>query len=84
MKVEFHRRFAKDLANISAAEVLGKIREVILQLEESDDLRDLSQIKTLKGGGGYLKVHEGMVMGCLLYGEYCFVFWGWLAVKIGA
>jgi hypothetical protein len=30
MIVEFHRKFAKDLAKISAPEVLGKIKEVIL------------------------------------------------------
>lgn len=56
MIVEFHRKFAKDLAKISAPEVLGKIKEVILQLEETNDLRTLAQLKTLKGGGGYLRI----------------------------
>lgn len=59
MIVEFHRRFAKDLAKISAAEVLEKIREVVLQLEETDDLRTVVQLKTLKGGGGYLRIRVG-------------------------
>jgi len=59
MKIEFHRKFAKDLSKISAAEVLGKVREAILRLEEVDDLRDLGQIKTLKGGGGYLRLRVG-------------------------
>jgi len=59
MKVEFHRKFAKDLSKISAPEVLLKIREIILQLEEAHDLRTLSQVKTLKGGGGYLRIRAG-------------------------
>ncbi len=59
MIVEFHRKFAKDLAKISAPEVLGKIKEVILQLEETDDLRTLAQLKALKGGGGYLRIRVG-------------------------
>lgn len=59
MKVEFHRRFAKDLAKISVAEVLDKIKGVILELEESDDLRGFHQIKALKGGGGYLRTRVG-------------------------
>ena len=51
MKVEFHRKFSKDLAKISKDEVLQKIKDAILHLEGADDLRGLSQIKTLKGGG---------------------------------
>ncbi len=59
MIVEFHRKFAKDLAKISAPEVLGKIKETILQLEEADDLRTIAQLKALKGGGGYLRIRVG-------------------------
>ena len=59
MIVEFHRKFAKDLAKISAPEVLGKIKETILQLEETNDLRALAQLKALKGGGGYLRIRVG-------------------------
>lgn len=53
MKVEFHRKFSKDLAKIPKDEVLKKIKDAILHLEGADDLRSLSQIKTLKGGGGF-------------------------------
>jgi len=59
MTVEFHRKFSKDLSKISKDEVLGKIKDVILQLEGADDLRSLSQIKTLKGGGGFLRIRVG-------------------------
>lgn len=59
MTMEFHRKFSKDLAKISKDDVLGKIKDVILQLERADDLRSLSQIKTLKGGGGFLRIRVG-------------------------
>lgn len=59
MKVEFHRKFAKDLSKISVPEVLTKIRETIMELEEADDLRTLGQVKALKGGGGYLRIRAG-------------------------
>lgn len=59
MKVEFHRKFAKDLAKISVIEVLGKVKEVILQLEAADDLWTLAQVKALKGDSDYLRIRVG-------------------------
>lgn len=37
----------------------GKIREIILHLEEAHDLRSISQLKALKGGGGYFRIRVG-------------------------
>ncbi len=59
MKVEFHRKFFKDLTKLSNSEVLGRIKNVILQLEEADDLRTLGQAKVLKGGAGFLRIRVG-------------------------
>jgi len=59
MNVEFHKRFAKDLKGIKAAEVLVKIKTAILDLEAAEDLRSLRQIRTLKGGGQILRMRVG-------------------------
>lgn len=59
MKVAFHRHFAKDLIKISSSNAKGRIKSVILELEEAGSLDSFPQIKAMKGEGAYLRIRVG-------------------------
>ena len=59
MKVDFHRRFAKDLIKISSSNSKDRIKRVILDLEEAGSLDSLPQIKAMKGAVGYFRIRVG-------------------------
>lgn len=59
MIVEFRRSFEKDLGKIRDAELLQRIQSVIEEVENTNSLTDLSNIKKLKAEGDYYRIRVG-------------------------
>ena len=59
MKVEFRNSFTKDLRRIRDKSVKGRIKAVIEQIEETDDLKEVSNVRKLSGGVNYYRVRIG-------------------------
>ena len=56
MKVEFKASFAKDLRSIKDNALLARIKEVI---EQVSDLQQLTNLKKLKSGANYYRIRVG-------------------------
>ena len=52
MKVEFKASFLKDIGKIRTKNTLKRVKAIIEYIESTDDLRSISELKKLKGGGG--------------------------------
>lgn len=59
MKVEFRKSFEKDLGKIRDKELLARIKAVIEEVENSNSLLDISNIKKLKADGDYYRIRIG-------------------------
>jgi mRNA interferase RelE/StbE len=59
MKVEFNKSFAKDLLHIKDPDVLKKVEEIIIQIENTEKFSDISQVKKLKGDTNYYRIRLG-------------------------
>ena len=59
MKVEFRKSFEKDLSKIRDAELLQRIQSAIGEVETTDSLTDLINIKKLKAEGDYYRIRVG-------------------------
>jgi mRNA interferase RelE/StbE len=53
VKVAFKGSFTKDLKTIKDKDLLQKVKDVIEQVERAQDLREVSNLKHLKGGSYY-------------------------------
>lgn len=59
MKVEFRKSFEKDLGKIRDEELLVRVKAVIEEVENADNLLDISNIKKLKADGDYYRIRVG-------------------------
>jgi len=59
MKVDFRRSFTKDLKKINNVKLLGKIQEVIEQIELAVSLTEINNLKKLQAEGNYFRVRVG-------------------------
>ncbi len=59
MKVRFKARFAKDLRALKDKALLERIKELIANVEAAQRLAEVSNLKKLRGGGGYYRVRIG-------------------------
>ena len=59
MKVEFRKSFEKDLLKILDAKMSERIQEVIEQVEGSENLSAVSNVKKLKGETDYYRIRVG-------------------------
>lgn len=61
MRTEFRRSFERDLRRVKKdREILDRIRAAIEEVEAADDLRELPNIKKLRGGSGdYYRLRVG-------------------------
>lgn len=59
MNVEFRKSFEKDLRKIKDEAVLLRIAAVIEEVENADNLGDISNIKKLQAEGDYYRVRVG-------------------------
>lgn len=59
MKVEFRKSFEKDLSKIRDKELLVRVKAVIEDVENTDSLLDISNIKKLKADRDYYRIRVG-------------------------
>ena len=59
MKVRFKASFAKDLRALKDKALLERIKELIANVEAAQSLAEVSNLKKLRGGGGYYRVRVG-------------------------
>ena len=59
MRIQFKETFGKDLRGIKNKEVLNKVREIIVQVEQARTLKDIANLKKLKGGNDYYRIRIG-------------------------
>jgi mRNA interferase RelE/StbE len=59
MNIEFRKSFEKDLLKILDADLFQRIQEAIEQVENSEKLNEVSNLKKLKGDGDYYRIRVG-------------------------
>ena len=59
MEVEFRKSFEKDLSKLRDEALLTKIKAVILEIEDTDNLEEVSNVKKLKAEGDYYRIRVG-------------------------
>ena len=59
MKVRFKASFAKDLRALKDKALLQRVKELIANVEAAQSLAEVSNLKKLRGGGGYYRVRIG-------------------------
>jgi mRNA interferase RelE/StbE len=59
VKVEFRKSFEKDLGKIKDEDLLVRIQAVIEEVESSENLLDVSNVKKLKADGNYYRIRVG-------------------------
>ncbi|NEU73987.1 type II toxin-antitoxin system RelE/ParE family toxin [Hassallia byssoidea VB512170] len=59
MNVEFRKSFEKDLGNILDETLLQRIKAVIEEVENAENLGNVSSIKKLKADGDYYRIRVG-------------------------
>ena len=60
MKVNFRASFHRDLKKVKDKDILQKVKEHILMVEEANSLAELTHIKKISGASGHfrIRVHE--------------------------
>ncbi len=59
MEVEFRKSFEKDLKNLRDKALLTRIKAIILKIEDTEILEDMSNVKKLKAEGEYYRIRVG-------------------------
>ena len=59
MKVEFKESFAKDLKGVKDRDFLKRVKELVEVVEKVDSLREVPNLKKLKGGGNHFRLRVG-------------------------
>lgn len=59
MNVRFKASFARDLRALKDKALLERIKELIANVEAGQSLAEISNLKKLRGGGGYYRVRIG-------------------------
>lgn len=59
MKVAFRKSFERDLRKIKDRSVLERVREVIEQVEQANDLQQMRNVKKLAGTDSFFRIRIG-------------------------
>jgi len=59
MNVQFRASFYKDLRNIKDKNFLNRIKELVEYIENAQGLKDIQNLKKLKGGSNYYRIRVG-------------------------
>ena len=59
MNVRFKASFARDLRALKDKALLERIKQLIANVEAARSLAEVSNLKKLRGGGGYYRVRIG-------------------------
>jgi mRNA interferase RelE/StbE len=70
VKALFRASFAKDLRRIKSKEALSRIKETIEEVEKAHSLREITNLKKLKGNRNYYRIRVGEYrIGVIIEGE---------------
>ena len=70
MKVEFKRSFVKDLERVRDRSLKERVRQTIEQIEETQTLQEIGNVKRLRGGERYYRIRVGDYrLGLMLEGD---------------
>ncbi len=59
MKVEYHKSFERDLRRVRDQNLLARVEAILIELEGSESLDSISNVKAMKGQPGYFRVRIG-------------------------
>jgi len=59
VKVESKGSFARDLKRIKEKSLLSQVKVAIEQVEQASSLREINNLKHLRGGGSYYRIRIG-------------------------
>jgi len=59
VKIEFRKSFEKDVGKILDQDLLARLKAVIEEVENTDSLLNLTNIKKLKADGNYYRIRVG-------------------------
>ena len=59
MKVEYHKSFERDLRRLRDRSLLGRVEAILVELEGSESLDSISNMKAMKGNPDYFRVRIG-------------------------
>jgi mRNA interferase RelE/StbE len=60
MKAEFRKSFLKDIKRLGKEEkLLGRIKDIILEVEAADGIHAVVNLKKLKAVGSYYRIRSG-------------------------
>lgn len=59
MKIEFLKSFTKDLKSVSDKSLLKKVKRAVELIEQTDSLREIANLKKLKGEREYFRLKIG-------------------------
>ena len=59
MKVEYHKSLERDLRRVRDQNLLDRVEAVLVELESSEGLDSISNIKAMKGHPDYCRVRIG-------------------------
>ena len=59
MKVEFRKSFEKDLRKLRDRQTLTRIKDIIYEVEASQNLDKISNLRKLKTKGNYYRIRVG-------------------------
>ncbi len=59
MNIEFRKSFEKDLLKILDPDLFQRIKEIIEEVEQTEKLSEVRNVKKLKGEGDYYRIRVG-------------------------
>jgi len=59
MKVEYHKSFERDLRRVRDRNLLDRVEAVLVELEGSESLDSISNVKVMKGHTDYFRIRIG-------------------------
>ena len=59
MKVEFRKSFLKDLERVTQKTIRKKVKQTIEEVEQAQSLRQIGNVKKLRGAEGYYRIRIG-------------------------
>lgn len=71
MKTEFRKSFLKDIKRLGKDEkLLGRIRDIILEVEAAGEVHAIVNLKKLKAEGSYYRIRTGNYrLGLIIAGD---------------
>ena len=59
MKVEYHKSFERDLRRVRDRHLLARVEAVLVELEGSESLEPIPNVKVMKGHPDYFRIRIG-------------------------